>query len=70
MLLRILPSKEKEILSSFSFDTQKTLTDYAKTATAINSKLLLKLLEATDLTQRSPIPQAPLELVIIDTITE
>jgi DNA polymerase-3 subunit gamma/tau len=70
MLLRNLPSKEKEILSSFSFDTQKTLTDYAKTATAINSKLLLKLLEATDLTQRSPIPQAPLELVIIDTITE
>jgi DNA polymerase-3 subunit gamma/tau len=69
MLLRNVPQKEESILSSFGPEAQETLSDLAKTAPNINSHLLLKLLEATELTGRSPIPQAPLEMVIIDTLT-
>lgn len=70
MLLRNLPSKQEIILGAFGTETQTKLIDYAKTSTALSSRLLLKLLEATDLSSRSPIPQAPLEIVIIEFTAE
>jgi len=70
MLLRNLPSKQDIILGAFGTETQTKLTEYAKTSTALSSRLLLKLLEATDLSSRSPIPQAPLEIVIIEFTAE
>jgi len=70
MLLRNMPNKQEEILSAFGTDTKVKLTEYAKSAKDINSKLLLSLLGATDLASRSPIPQAPLEIVIVDTLSE
>jgi hypothetical protein len=69
MLLRNLPTKQDDILGAFGVETQTKLTEYAKVSTTPNSSLLIKLLEAADLTSRSPIPQAPLEIVIIDFAT-
>jgi DNA polymerase-3 subunit gamma/tau len=69
MLLRNLPTKQDDILGAFGVETQTKLTEYAKVSTTLNSSLLIKLLEAADLTSRSPIPQAPLEIVIIDFAT-
>jgi DNA polymerase-3 subunit gamma/tau len=66
MLIRNLPNKKEQILSAFGTDTQSKLRAYAEGQTPLNSHLLLKLLEATDLVSRSPIPQAPLEIAIID----
>ena len=69
MLLRNLPSKKENILGAFGTETQKQLEEYASGTSPLNSHLLLKLLEATELVARSPIPQAPLEIAIID-VTE
>jgi DNA polymerase-3 subunit gamma/tau len=70
MLLRNLPAQEDSILAPFGTEAQTRLREYAKGNSALNSHLLLKLLEAADLSKRSPIPQAPLEIVIIDTLKE
>lgn len=69
MLLRNLPNKKADILNAFGSDTQKKLEEYASGASPLNSHLLLRLLQATELIARSPIPQAPLEIVIIE-VTE
>lgn len=69
MLLRNLPNKKAEILVAFGTDTQTKLEEYASGASPLNSHLLLRLLQATELVARSPIPQAPLEIVIIE-VTE
>jgi len=69
MLLRNLPSKKEQILSSFGTDMQEQLTQYAAGASPLNSHLLLKLIQATDLIARSPIPSAPLEIAIVETTT-
>jgi DNA polymerase-3 subunit gamma/tau len=69
MLLRNLPHKKTEILSTFGVDTQARLEAYAAGVTPLNSHLLLHLLKATDLIARSPIPHAPLEIAVID-VTE
>lgn len=66
MLLRNIPNKKEEILSSFGTDTQAKLETYASGVSTLNSHLLLKLIQAADLMSRSPIPQAPLEIVVID----
>ncbi len=70
MLIRNLPSRKEEILSAFGTDTKKKIETYAGEDTPLNSHLLLKLLQATELTARSPIPQAPLEIAIIDFIKD
>lgn len=69
MLLRNLPTKESDILASFGTDTQLKIKDIVAEETSINSHLLLRLLEAAELVSRSPIPQAPLEIAIIE-VTE
>ncbi len=65
MLLRNLPNKKTEILNSFGVDMQNKLTQYASGTSPLNSHLLLRLLHSVDLVARSPIPQAPLEIAII-----
>jgi len=69
MLLRNLPNKKTEILSAFSTDTQTKLEKFASGQSTLNSHLLLRFLQASELVARSPIPQAPLEIVIIE-VTE
>lgn len=69
MLLRNLPNKQEEILSAFGADTRVKIEEYARGASPLNSHLLLRLLQATELIGRSPIPQAPLEIAIIE-VTE
>lgn len=56
-----------DALQHFSEDDQKELADFAKDVhSAINSKLLMRLLEAAGQIGRTAIPQLPLELAIID----
>ncbi len=66
MLLRNLPNRKEQILSAFRTDTQAKIEAYASEETSLNSHLLLRLLQATELVGRSPIPHAPLEIAIID----
>lgn len=69
MLLRNLPARKNAILGAFSPDTQTKIEAYAAGVTPLNSHLLLRLLQAADLVSRSPIPQAPLEIALIE-VTE
>jgi DNA polymerase-3 subunit gamma/tau len=69
MLLRNIPGKKETILRSFGVDTQAKLEEYASVSSPLNSRMLLRLLQAFELVSRSPIPQAPLEIAIID-VTE
>jgi DNA polymerase III subunit gamma/tau len=66
MLLRNLPSQKEKILSAFGPETQAKLESYTEGETALNSRLLLRLLTATEQTSRSPIPTLPLEIAIIE----
>jgi DNA polymerase-3 subunit gamma/tau len=66
MLLRNLPNKKAEILGAFGTDTQSKIEGYASEATSLNSHLLLRFLQAAEQVSRSPIPQAPLEIAIIE----
>jgi hypothetical protein len=69
MLLRNIPGKKETILRSFGVDTQAKLEEYASVSSPLNSRMLLRLLQAFELVSHSPIPQAPLEIAIID-VTE
>ncbi len=69
MLLRNLPAKERDILSAFGTETQDRLREYASGTSPLNSHVLLRFLQAAELVGRSPIPQAPLEIAIIE-VTE
>ncbi len=66
MLVRNLPTKKDDILSAFGTETQSKIAEYASGQTALNSHLLLRLLEVAALMNNSPIPHAPLEAVLID----
>lgn len=67
VLLRNLPARSAEIVSGFSAEEAKGLQAAAGTKDSpINSHLLLRLLDAADLTIRSPIPSLPLEVAIVD----
>lgn len=70
MLLRNLPSQKEMLLKAFGPESQTSIERYAgEPATALNSHLLLKLLGAVDLINRSPIPQLPLEIAVIDSFS-
>ncbi len=69
MLLRNLPHKKETILGAFGPDAQTKIEEYARGPSPLNSHLLLRLIQATELIGRSPIPQAPLEIAVIE-ITE
>lgn len=66
MLVRNLPAKKDDILGSFGEAARSKIEACASGASPLNSHLLLRLLQANDLVARSPIPQAPLEIAIID----
>lgn len=67
MLLRNLPSRHEDILSAFGEDDSVRLEEFAKmTGSPINSHLLLRLLEAADLSSRSDFPHIALEIAIVD----
>lgn len=70
MLLRNLPDQKDEILGAFSSDAQTKLTEYIQGPSPLNSHLLLRLLQAVDLIGRSPLPQLPLEIAVIDVTEE
>ncbi|HEY0964239.1 MAG TPA: DNA polymerase III subunit gamma/tau [Candidatus Paceibacterota bacterium] len=69
MLLRNLPSHKESILSAFGPEAQAKIEQFASETSALNSHTLLKLLSATELMARSPLPQLPLEIAVIE-ITE
>lgn len=69
MLLRNLPNQKETILGAFGTETQTILEEFSKVNSAINSHMLLRFLQASELIARSPIPHAPLEIAIID-VTE
>jgi len=66
MLLRNIPEKKDMILKAFGNEAQAKISELSQVESPLNSKLLLRFLEATDQINRSPIPQAPLEIAIID----
>ncbi len=68
MLLRNMPSHKESILAAFGPEAQTKIEEWASGASALNSHTLLKLLAAVDLIGRSPIPQLPLEIAVIDSI--
>lgn len=67
MLLRHQPSQADEILAAFGEGAQTLIKALASEKTSpINSQLLLRLLSATEGVERSPLPQLPLEIAVID----
>ncbi|MCB9814742.1 DNA polymerase III subunit gamma/tau [Candidatus Nomurabacteria bacterium] len=69
MLVRNLPTHKETILHSFGTEARAKIEEYSAGVSLINSRLLLRLLQASELMSRSPIPHAPLEIAIID-VTE
>lgn len=70
MLLRHQPSQAEEILSAFGEGAQTLLKSLASEKTSpINSQLLLRLLSAIEGVERSPLPQLPLEIAVIELTT-
>ena len=68
MLVRNLPSQREAILSAFGPESRSAIEAYAAEASALNSHLLLKLIQASELMARSPIPHLPLEIAIVDSL--
>jgi DNA polymerase III subunit gamma/tau len=67
MLLRHQPSQADEILAAFGEGAQTLLKSLASEKTSlINSQLLLRLLSAAEGVVRSPLPQLPLEIAVIE----
>lgn len=66
MLVRNLPSKADEVLSGLAEETASKLKEFASGETPINSHMLLRFLDAAEQVGRSPIPQLPLEVAVVD----
>jgi DNA polymerase-3 subunit gamma/tau len=67
LMLRYAPKMGEEMIADLTDTEQKFLTDLAKDAKSkINSETLRKLLVANIETGRSPVPQLPLELAIME----
>ena len=66
MLVRNQPGNKELILANFGADTATLITTIASGTTHINSHLLLRFLQATEQVNRSPIPQLPLEVAIME----
>lgn len=69
MLLRNVPGQEESILKPFGEEAKTRIKEIAAGETPLNSHLLLRLITATEQTNRSPIPTLPLEVAIIDTLS-
>lgn len=71
MLLRNSPSDAATFLEHFTPDDAESLRTVAKDPkTPINSKTLLRFIEATELIGRNFIPQLPLELAVMDVTSD
>jgi len=70
MLIRNLPNKKADLLSAFGTETKLKIESIASAASPLNSHMLLRFLQAADLVSRSPIPQAPIEIAIIEVTTK
>lgn len=71
MLLRHQPDLASELLVNFGVATKDVLLDLAKQKNSpLNSQMLLKLIEAAQQINFSPIPHLPLEVAIIDLTTK
>jgi DNA polymerase-3 subunit gamma/tau len=67
MLLRNDPRSEAIVLDAFGEEVRACIqTCVGASATPLNSHLLLRLLSAADAATRSPIPQLPLEIAIVE----
>ena len=70
MLLRHQPDQAAELLVNFGVAAKEVLTDLAKQKTSpLNSQMLLKLIEAAQQINYSPIPHLPLEIAVIEVTT-
>lgn len=66
MILRHDTSRREAILAPFGPELATTISTFAaESSSALNSHLLIKLLEAADRGSRSPVPQLPLEIAIV-----
>ncbi len=69
MLLRNAPRDAEIFLAQFNEEDRAAIATIAQDAkTLVNSKTLLRFLEATDMVGRTHIAQLPLELAVIDSI--
>ena len=67
MLIRHQPSQAEDILAAFGEGAQTLLKSLASEKTSpINSQLLLRLLASAEGVERSPLPQLPLEIAVIE----
>jgi DNA polymerase-3 subunit gamma/tau len=66
MLLRNVPHEEVSTLALFGEESAIKLKAFAAGVSPLNSHLLLRLLTVAEQTARSPIPQLPLEIAIIE----
>jgi DNA polymerase III subunit gamma/tau len=67
ILLRNAPGRKEAILGAFGGDDQTLITELSESSgSAINSHLLLSLLDAAQQTGKTALPQLPLELAIIE----
>lgn len=66
MLVRNQPGNKEQILTNFGADTADMIATIAGGDTAVNSHMLLRFLTATEQVGRSPIPQLPLEVAIME----
>ena len=67
ILLRYRPEQTEQYLATVADSAEELLQECAKTHTnTVNSHTLARLLKAADQVARSPLPQLPLELAIID----
>ncbi len=71
ILKRNAPSDAEAYLASFSDEDKAVISEIAKDPkTLINSKTLLRFLDATDQVGRTHIAVLPLELAVIDSIPD
>ena len=67
ILLRNAPGEREDILASFAEGDMEDIEMLAKDKTSsINSHMLLRLLDAAEMTGKTHIAQLPLELAIVD----
>ncbi len=65
LLLRLAPSMKEDIMREYTPEDGEFLSEMAKTAREIHSKVLLALLEVHDLLGKGDIPELPLELALV-----
>lgn len=67
MLVRNQPGSAKDILAQFDEDDAKQVSTYAEDKISpLNSHTLARLLSAAEETVRTPLPQLPLEIAVMD----